>query len=343
MASRQRRPASAKRGGMEFSFDAFVSAIVDDGGQPVFALGDGTLRWGGDIVREAHDGAILSAARHPSGVGVLTGGDDGRLVWSTRDESRELLNLPGRWIESLAVSQESGLVAAAAGKTAVVLDTAKPDFRREFSHSASAASLSFDAKGRRLAVATYGGVALWYARIAEQKPVMLRCAGSHLAVLFSPDGKFVVSAMQEPALHGWRLSDGKDMAMSGYQGRVRGMGFAAGGQWLITAGAPGLVLWPFNGANGPMGRQALQVDISLPGLTARLAVDPAGRVVAAASEDGRIAALDLVHEERKIVMAEPGGPLAALAVLETGQVAWGDEAGNAGVVDLADLPAEPPS
>jgi hypothetical protein len=146
--------------------------------------------------------------------------------------------------------------------------------------------------------------------------------------------------MQEPALHGWRLSDGKDMAMSGYQSRVRGMGFAAGGQWLLTAGAPGLVLWPFNGANGPMGRQALQMDISLPGLTARLAVDGAGRVVAAATEEGRIAAFDLIHEQRKVVRAEPGPLLTALSVLETGVVAWGDETGAAGVVELAELPAE---
>jgi WD40 repeat protein len=298
------------------------------------------LRWGGELVREAHDGAILAAAPHPSGVGILTGGDDGRLMWSTRDESRVLLDMRGRWIEALAVSQESGLIAAASGKTVVVLDAANPDFRREFAHSASVAALAFDPKGRRLAAATYGGVALWYARIAEQKPVMLRCAGSHLAVLFSPDGKFVVSAMQEPALHGWRLADGKDMAMSGYQSRVRGMGFAAGGQWLITAGAPGLVLWPFNGANGPMGRQAVQLDISLPGVTGRLAVDTSGRVVAAATEDGRICVLDLINEQRKIVKATPGPPPAALAVLGTGIVAWGDETGNAAAVALADLPAE---
>ncbi|HEX4740938.1 MAG TPA: WD40 repeat domain-containing protein [Caulobacteraceae bacterium] len=328
---------------MEFAFDAYVSAIVDDGGRPVFALGDGTLRWDGEVVREAHEGAILAAAPHPSGVGVLSGGDDGRLVWSTPDESRVLLEMPGRWIEGLAASAESGLIAAAAGKTAVVLDASNPAFRREFTHPASVADLAFDPKGRRLAAASYGGVALWYARIAEQKPVMLRFAGSHLAVLFSPDGKFVVSSMQEPALRGWRLADGKDMAMSGYQSRVRGMGFTAGGQWLVTGGAPGLVLWPFNGANGPMGRQALQLDISLPGVTGRLAVDPAGRVVAAATEEGRIVVLDLVHEQRKVVRAEPGPPPAALAVLETGVVAWGDEAGAAGAVAIADLPADAPT
>jgi hypothetical protein len=325
---------------MEFAFDAYVSAIVDDGGLPVFALGDGTLRWGGETVRAAHDGAILAAAPHPSGVGVLTGGDDGRLVWTTPEESRLLLEMPGRWIETLAVSAESGLVAAGSGKTAVVLDVANPAFRREFAHAASVAALAFDPKGRRLAAATYGGVALWYARIAEQKPVMLRFAGSHLAVLFSPDGKFVVSSMQEPTLHGWRLADGKDMAMSGYQSRVRGMGFTAGGQWLVTGGAPGLVLWPFNGANGPMGRQALQLDISAAGVTGRLAVDTTGRIVAAATEEGSIVALDLIHEQRKVVRAESDSPLAALAVLEGGIVAWGDEAGAAGVVALADLPAE---
>src|ERR1700744_2484203 len=121
------------------------------------------------------------------------------------------------------------------------------------------------------------------------------------------------------------------------------MGFTAGGQWLVTGGAPGVGLWPFNGGHGPRGRQALQLDIALPGVTARLAVDTAGRVVAAATEEGRIVALDLIHEQRKVVRAESGGPLAALSVLEGGIVPWGDEAGDAGLIDLADLPAEPPS
>jgi len=30
-------------------------------------------------------------------------------------------------------------------------------------------------------------------------------------VLFSPDGRFLITTMQEQALHGWRLADGQHM------------------------------------------------------------------------------------------------------------------------------------
>jgi hypothetical protein len=338
-ASRQGWGGSAKRGAMDLSFDAYVSAIVDDGGAPVFALGDGTLSWAGGARVEAHEGAILCAARHPSGEGVVSGGDDGRLVHSTAQGARTIFEVRGRWIDAVACAPDSGLIAAAMGKSVIVLDAADGAFRREFEHAASAAGLAFDPRGRRLAAATYGGVALWYARIAAQKPVMLRCAGSHRSVVFSPDGRFVVSSMQEPALHGWRLADGKDMAMSGYAAKVKGLAFLGRGEWLATGGAPGLVMWPFTGANGPMGRQALQFDLPFEGITTLLAADAAGAVLAAAAEDGRIAVAKLADETSGLAKAAAGAPITALAVLESGVLAWGDEAGNAGLVETAEVGA----
>ena len=58
----------------------------------------------------------------------------------------------------------------------------------------------------RLAVAHYGGVSLWFPN-AQAAPEMLAWKGSHLDALFSPDGKFLVTSMQESTLHGWRLVD----------------------------------------------------------------------------------------------------------------------------------------
>ena len=70
----------------------------------------------------------------------------------------------------------------------------------------------------------------------------------------SRDGRFLISAMQEPMLHGWRLSDRKDMQMSGYAARVRSFAFTADDKLLATSGANQLILWPFHGKDGPMGR-----------------------------------------------------------------------------------------
>ena len=79
--------------------------------------------------------------------------------------------------------------------------------------------------------------------------------GSHLRVSFSPDGRFLVTAMQEPALHGWRLADGNNMRMSGYPGKVRSMSWSADGKGLATSGANELIIWSFQGKDGPMGKE----------------------------------------------------------------------------------------
>ena len=319
-------------GAMNFAFEAYVTQIVADGARAAFVLGDGTLAWDDGAVAESHDGAILCATAHPSGQGVITGGDDGRVVWSRDGAASLIAELPRRWIDALTTSPGSGLIAFSAGREVHVRDSAAPDFHRVFAHEASVAALAFDPKGRRLAAATYGGAALWYARIAEQKPVMLRWAGSHIALAFSPDGKFLISSMQESALHGWRLSDAKDMRMGGYPSKVWSLAFL-GDAWLATSGANGAVLWPFSGSNGPMGKQATEIGWDESALVVRVAGD--GARLAAGLDDGRVWACDLATERRVILKNEKGPAISALTLLPGDRVAWGDEVGGAGILSLA--------
>ena len=240
---------------MTDNFDAYVTAALFDGsGRAAFALGDGTVRFETGELVEAHDGAILCACVHPSGQGLITGGDDGRLVWSRPQGAETLAEIKGRWIDAVAASPDSGLIAFAAGRELHVRDVADPKFARVFTHERSVADVAFDAKGRRIATATYGGAMLWYARIAEQKPVPLKWAGSHIALAFSPDGKYLMSSMQENQLHGWRLADSKDLKMGGYPAKVKSLVFFSKGLLLATSGAPGVVVWPFAGAGGPYGQ-----------------------------------------------------------------------------------------
>ena len=297
---------------MTLDLDAFVTEAMFDGDDACFALGDGQVRWAGGSGQAAHDGAILAAAPHPSAVGVVSGGDDGRLVWSRRDGTQTLAESPGAWIDALAASPASGLIAFAAGREVRVRDVADARFERRFGHERSVAGLAFDAKGRRLAAATYGGIALWWARIADQKPSMMRWAGSHIAAVFSPDGRFLISSMQESALHGWRLSDSRDMRMGGYPSKVKSLAFVDGGAWLATAGANGVVLWPFTGADGPMGKPAAEIGVDEGALVTRVAGE--GRLLAAGLDDGRVWACDLQTQVLSPLKAEKGPPISALAV-----------------------------
>ena len=317
-------------------FDAYVTAIVFDGrGRAVFALGDGTVRFETGETVEAHDGAILCAVGRPGGEGLITGGDDGRLVWSRPGGAVVLAEVKGRWIDAVAASAASGLVAFAAGREAHVRDLADPAFERVFTHDKSVADVAFDPKGRRLAAATYGGAALWYARIADQTPTRLNWAGSHIAVAFSPDGRFLMSSMQESQLHGWRLSDAKDLRMGGYPAKVKSLVFLAKGMLMATSGAPGAVVWPFGGSNGPMGKEAAEIGFDESSLVTRVAGTPAGVLLAAGLDDGRVWACDLTSRRLETLKAEKGAPITALAVSPDGdRVAWGDEDGGAGVVEL---------
>jgi WD40 repeat protein len=150
--------------------------------------------------------------------------------------------------------------------------------------------------------------------------------------MWSPDGKFLMSAMQENSLHGWRLSDSKDMRMGGYPAKVKSLAFLSGGLMLATSGANGAVVWPFQGANGPMGKEAAEIAYDQDALVVRVAATPGAGILAGGLDDGRVWVCDLKSGRREMIKAEKGAAISALAMTPDGRsVAWGDEDGGAGV------------
>ena len=188
-----------------------------------------------------HGGAVLCAAS--DGKRIVSGGDDGKVVaLNAKGETSVLAtDAKRRWIDNIALHPE-GAVAWSAGKTAFVRGGKGEE--KSFDAPSTVGGLAFAPKGLRVAVAHYNGVTLWFPNMAA-KPEFLEWAGSHLAVTFSPDNKFLVTGMHEPALHGWRLADNRHMRMSGYPGRVRSMSWSAGGKGLATSGADSVIIWPF--------------------------------------------------------------------------------------------------
>ena len=165
---------------------------------------------------------------------------------------------------------------------------------------------------------------------------MLKWAGSHIAVVWSPDGRFLISAMQENQLHGWRVADEKNMRMGGYPSKPRSLAFLSKGALLATSGANGAVVWPFAGSTGPMGKQAAEIGYDESALVTRVAVAPATSWLAAGLDDGRVWACDLTGQRIAPLKAEKGAPVTALAMTpDARRVAWGDEDGNAGVAEVA--------
>ena len=318
---------------IEFPLGAFVVETAFLGDTATFALGDGTVRRleGAELVATpVHAGAILSTAVAADGR-LLTGGDDGLVARvDAKGKVERLAERPKKWIDHVA-SGPGDAVAFAVGRQAWVLAGGK---ERLFDHARSVGGLAFAPKGLRLAVARYDGVTLWWAG-TDSAPVSLAWKGAHLATVFSPDGRYVVTAMQENALHGWRLEDGKDMRMTGYPAKPKSLSWSAKGRFLASSGANAAILWPFHFKDGPMGKPPLQLGAREVVVT-RVACHPKEELVAVGYRDGMILAVRFADAEEALLRRPGDGPVSALSWDKVGgRLAFGCEDGAAGVVSLA--------
>jgi WD40 repeat protein len=285
----------------------------------------------GEISQAAvHGGAILCAAS--DGDRIVMGGDDGKLVaLNAKGEITLLATDPKRrWIDNVALHPD-GSVVWSAGKTAFVRNRKSEE--KYFEAPSTVGGLAFAPKGLRVAVAHYNGATLWFPNMAA-KPEFLEWAGSHLGVTFSPDNKFLVTTMHEPALHGWRLADVRHMRMSGYPGRVRSMSWTAGGKGLATSGADSVIVWPFASKDGPMGKEPamlapLQARVSM------VASHPKQDIMAAGYSDGTVLMIRLEDGAEILVRRNAGPPIAALAWNARGTLlAFAAEDGDGGMLEL---------
>jgi WD40 repeat protein len=285
----------------------------------------------GEISRAAvHGGGILCVAS--DGERIVMGGDDGKLVsLDAKGEVAVLATDPKRrWIDNVALHPD-GAVAWSAGKTAFVRGVKGEE--KSLDAPSTVGGLAFAPKGLRLAVAHYGGVTLWFPNMAA-KPEFLEWAGSHLGVVFSPDNKFLVTAMHEPALHGWRLADNRHMRMSGYPGRVRSMSWSAGGKSLATSGADTVILWPFASKDGPMGKEPMMLA-PLQARVTQVACHPRQDILAAGYSDGAILMVRLNDGAEILVRRNGAEPVSALAWNAKGtMLAFAAEDGDAGLLEL---------
>jgi WD40 repeat protein len=317
-----------------FDAGAHVTAagFLDDA--PAFALGDGAVLLG-------EPGSMNRVAAHPGGailavVGdgklLVTGGDDGRVVETAPDGAlREIAHEKGRWIDALAM--RAGNVAWGAGRDVRVRDGAGAV--KAHTAPTTVRGLCFLPKGYRLAMAHYNGVSLWFPNAAAA-PSLLEWKGSHLDVVASPDGRFVVTSMQENSLHGWRVSDSRNMRMSGYPKKSRSLSWSHDGSWLATSGADACIVWPFRDKDGPMGKAPRECGVRAAKVS-QVAFHPRTLVVAVGYEDGFILLCRLA-DAAEILVREPlanDGAVTALAWDAIGaRLAFGLESGGAGLLTL---------
>jgi WD40 repeat protein len=300
------------------------------GQTPVLALASGEALLSDSRVTLHADGAILTCAS--DGKRLYTGGDDGKVFALDAAGTIEALGQEKGWIDALAARE--GAVAWSSGKTVRARD-AKGEVKT-FAAPSSVRGLAFFPKGYRLAIAHYGGASLWFPNIQGQAE-SLNWKGSHLDATVSPDARFVVTSMQENALHGWRLSDRNDMRMTGYPAKTRSFSWSHDGQWLATSGADGCIIWPFSGKDGPMGKAPRECGVRPDVLATAAAFHPGALVVAIGYDDGWILLVRLTDAAEILVRRTEGERDAVSALAfdrKGGRLAFGTRGGAAGVLDF---------
>lgn len=308
-----------------------VTGAITVGGHVAAGFGDGTVRFFHPDVPpltvEAHRGPVLCLAADCEAGFVLTGGDDGRFLRvSTEGAIEELASFGTRWVD--CVASGPNLRACSSGRFAH-LSKAGAANARTLEHPSTVGGLAFDRKGRRLAVGHYGGATVWERSEKRLKPKKFVWKGSHGAVAFSPDGKYVVSSMQENALHGWRLRDKADMRMSGYPAKVKSFVWTGDKPYLATSGADTAVCWPFDGKDGPMGRAPLTCAYGDQQLCTAVAGMLGLAGVFAGFADGAVLAGRFDVETGDLVIkGSSGSPITAIAIAPEGWLFVGEESGR---------------
>ena len=307
----------------------------------VIGYGDGAVRAIGLVLDGAQPSEVakisatpIAAAADIGGAGVLIGTDGGDLLRLDGSTITRLAETGGPWVGEIAVHDGKELRAFAAGKALTVLDAEGARVFEASDHPSTVAGLSFSPDGARIAAAHYDGVTVWSLADAGQKPVRLEWHGSHTAVAWSPDGKFIVTAMQDKEMHCWRWKDKTGMRMSGYPSKIRSLAWTADGQYVAASGADTVTSWDCAG-KGPSGKPPLEFGYVYDGVVRQVAAHPTDRVVAGGYSDGTVLIGTVEQETAMIARPSSGHAVTGLAwTADGGTLIATDESGAVSVMRI---------
>jgi WD40 repeat protein len=263
----------------------------------------------------SHPGGVLCAAWSPAAPVVAVGGADGTLRCSTAEGVAAEPVALGAWVNQVAWRPDGSLLAVAAGRDVAVLgaDGAEQDRHR---HPSTVTAIAWTPSGMRLAAGCYGGV-WWYQPGTDGVHKHFAWKGSVLTLAVSPNTRWIASGNQDNSVHVWRLWNGDDLQMSGYEAKVEHLAWDRSSRWLCVAGIGEVTLWDFSG-RGPQGSRPKTLD----GHTRRVtALAFSGTTLASGSADGTIrlwsvpkkkpvAVIDVEDEITRLAWHPRGGVLA---------------------------------
>ena len=175
---------------------------------------------------------------------------------------------------------------------------------------------------------------MWSIGAVTLPPRPLAWRGSHVALKWSTDGKFIATGTQENDIHVWRVAQATDMRMQGYPAKVKSLSWSADARWLYTSSQPVFTAWPFAG-KGPEGKPPLQFGDEGAGLITVVAAHPTAEYVAGGYDSGELQVGDIKTKRSAVIRMVDGNAVTCLAWSPDGtRLAAGTDNGDMLVIDL---------
>ncbi|MFS1876819.1 WD40 repeat domain-containing protein [Enterovibrio norvegicus] len=316
--------------GIRLEFGAAVTCAVSLGCGVAAGFGNGIIAFFGfeeePALVQAHESVVLCLAT--DGESVLSGGDDGRFLRVSPDGSiQEIATFGTKWVDCVGATCD--WFACSSGRT-VYLWSGEQSSPTLLAHPSTVGGVAFDKCGEQLAVAHYGGVTLWSYKNGEWTSLLLPWKGVHGAVDFSPDGRFLMTLMQEKAVHVWRLSDCADLEMSGYPKKVKSFSWVGETPYLATSGTDEVICWPFDGKDGPLRRSPVCIGRRDDQVVTCVHAFSRDKGVLAGYRDGAVFLVMLDETDDAFILRRPtDAEVTAIVLTESlSHMLIGDAAGN---------------
>jgi WD40 repeat protein len=305
---------------------AFAPA-VSGGARPELACGvaDPELveREPVEPVERADPGPHVVTGGVDPGLSLLaSGGQDGKVrLWDagTGQQVAEADTGRGAWVEHLQWRPASAnpksrtanpnMLAVTAGRKFLLLNPDGSPAHAFADAPKTLSALAWHPRGGAIAAASFGRVVVWDAddyRVQRDLPY-----GSAIeALVWSPDGRWLVAGAQDNAVHLWIPGEDQEFHMSGYETKVRELSFSSDSRWLATGGSRDACVWDCTGA-GPEGRE----PVALPHAdrVCAVAFQHARGLLATAAHDGEVALWSLDHGEARLAVVKLTTPPTTLA------------------------------
>jgi len=248
---------------------------------------------------------LLAVISTPDGFATASESGEVHLV-TPQGEATLLAETKYMFLENILYYPKKQHILAATGKSVTIIHTDGTTTKLPHPLPSTIGGMALSPLGPRLAVSHYGGATILALDNVKNPPRTLPWKGSHLGLTFSPNGKWLVSSMQEQALHLWRLADGLDLQMRGYPSKITQFSWGSDGVTLATNGGGGVPLWSFATDKGPAGTQArvLAESGTQEVTVSALSMHPKGPFCAIGYTDG-LALLTQTAEDKAILLHQP--------------------------------------